>query len=243
MYIIIAIAICMLIPIIYYYYYNNHYCETFVNVNLPDDMFPDLYYINLKHRTDRKKHILEQLSMINYPKTKIHRINATKNIDGATGCGLSHIKALTLAKNTQHKQDYIIILEDDYKWIYDMDKTMDILTNVFNQKVDWNVILLSCNGYADKYNDYLDKVSSCQTTSGYIIKTNYIDTLIKLWDKDMKYRLQHHINSKSKEYTPTCIDQSWKKLQHDKWFITNPKLGLQIDSYSDIEGGNVNYMV
>jgi len=237
----------MLIPLIYYYYYNNHYFETFVDKDQDKDKdvynLPDLYYINLKHRTDRNKHILEQLDKINYPKSMIHRINATKHSDGATGCGLSHIKALTLAKNTKHQEDYIIIMEDDYKWIYDKDKTLDILNNALDQKVDWNVMLLSCNGHTDKYNDYLDKVTSCQTTSGYIIKIKYIDTLIKLWDTDMKFRLQHNISNKSKEYTPTCIDQSWKKLQNDKWFITNPKLGLQIDSYSDIECANVNYKV
>jgi hypothetical protein len=60
----------------------------------------------------------------------------------------------------------------------------------------------------------------------------------------MKFRLQHNNiikNNKGKEYTNTCIDESWKKLQHDKWFMTSPKLGLQIGSYSDIEFTYVDY--
>ena len=36
-----------------------------------DDNYPNIYYINLKHRIDRKKHFLKQFNKINYPSNKI----------------------------------------------------------------------------------------------------------------------------------------------------------------------------
>ncbi len=237
------ILIVILIGIVVYYKYNsnNKNLEGFTNSG--EMVLPDVYYINLVHRKDRKHHILNELNKIHYPKQYIHRIDAIKKRDGATGCGLSHIKALKLAKDQAHNHDYIMVLEDDFKWIYGGTYTLKVLEQALNQKVDWNVILLSCNGIYHKYNRYLGKVNNCQTASGYIIKTKYLDTLLKIWERDMDFRLRNNIDNKSKEYTETCIDQSWKRLQGDNWYITQPKLGLQVGSYSDIENGHVNYQV
>ena len=73
------------------------------------------------------------------------------------------------------------------------------------------------------------------------IKLKYIPILKELWENDMDYRMKNNLNKK--QFHETCIDQSWKTLQNDKWYITRPKLGKQIESYSDIENRNVNYNV
>jgi GR25 family glycosyltransferase involved in LPS biosynthesis len=60
-------------------------------------MFDAIIYINLKHRTDRNRDILEQIKKINMT-VPIHRINAVlEPMCGHIGCGKSHILALELA--------------------------------------------------------------------------------------------------------------------------------------------------
>jgi len=71
-----------------------------------------ILYINLEHRKDRNEHILNEIHKICTDNSKIHRIDAIKNDNGALGCGLSHIKALEYAVKNEWKT--VLILEDDF---------------------------------------------------------------------------------------------------------------------------------
>ena len=220
---------------------NRKIFESFTSNNF---QYQNLYYINLEKRKDRKKHIEKQLKKLDYPKNKITRIDAIYDQNGGTGCGLSHIKALKEGLNQD--DEYIIVLEDDFEWIHNKEKTLDILKNAVNSR-DWNVIILACNGNSKKYNKYLNKVIECQTTSGYIIKKSYISTLLKVWENNINIRLKYNISitNSYKQYNNhnTSIDICWKKLQNNNWFSTNPILGKQIKGYSDIEQKVVDYKV
>ena len=222
---------------------GNKFVENF-DINVNDFEYPNLYYINLEKRKDRKEHIEKQLKNIDYPTKKINRIDAVYNKNGGTGCGLSHIKALNEGLNQD--DEYIIVLEDDFEWIHNKEKTLNVLKNAVNTK-DWDVIILACNGNSKKYNKYLNKVIDCQTTSGYIIKKSYIPSLLKVWKDNVNIRLKYNISKTNsyKQYNDvnTAVDQCWKKLQNNNWFLTNPILGKQIKSYSDIEKKVVNYNV
>lgn len=206
-------------------------------------LLPKLYYINLDHRQDRKTQLIRQLKKIDYPEQNIIRINAILRDMGSTGCGLSHIKALETVLNQPHDLNYVLILEDDFTWKYGSSFTKHILKGALQSNVDWNVILLACNGHSVSYSKYLNRVKTCQTTSGYLIKLDYIPKLLKIWKSDMEYRENHQVIKNSRLESKTCIDQSWKKLQDDNWFITKPILGKQAESYSDIEKGYVRYGV
>ena len=165
--ILIIFFILILIIIIFcknkYEYYEN---------NLYSNIYPNIYYINLINRKDRNKNIKKQLKKINCPNNLIHRINAIKKDDGALGCGLSHIKALNTALNNYKKDNsikYVLILEDDFEWKYNKKFKINKLINILNSKIDWNIILLSCNGKTiDINNENLKKVINCQTTSSYL---------------------------------------------------------------------------
>lgn len=213
-----------------------------VNQDL-DKLLPKLYYINLAHRPDRKTKLINQLKKIDYPEQNIIRINAILRDMGSTGCGLSHIKTLETALNQPHHLNYVLILEDDFTWKYGTSFTKYILKGALQSKVDWNVILLACNGKSSPYNKYLNRVNNCQTASGYFVKLDYIHKLLEIWKKDMEYREKHPVVKNSRKEINTCIDQSWKKLQSDNWFITKPILGIQGYSYSDIEKRYVRYNV
>ena len=81
------------------------------------------------------------------------------------------------------------------------------------------------------------KVESAQTCSSYLIKINYIQTLLDIYEKDLETYL------KTEKWSDWyCTDQSWKILQSkDEWFSFQPSVGIQRKSYSDIMKGVVNY--
>lgn len=240
-YIITFLLLFIVLGSIIYYLFNKTkeiYTNLLYNTNI--------YYINLQDREDRKQNLLKQLNKISIPSENIHRVDAIRYTPGSTGCGLSHIKALKNGLQEKNNNDFIIVLEDDFIWKYDSQTTINTLQNALKFK-DWNVILLSCNGHSKPFTTFLNKTEDCQTASGYIIKKTYIPVLLKIWEHDMDIKQKYNINKdhsygKFTEHN-TAIDQSWKQLQNDKWYTVNPVLGIQIESYSDIENKVVNYKV
>jgi glycosyl transferase family 25 len=204
------------------------------------EIYPELYFINLKERPDRLSKIKNELNKLDYPKEKIIRVDAIKKKDGALGCGLSHIKALKMGLKSMN--DFIIVLEDDFQFTNSKEKTLSILRQCLFHP-EWNVILLSCNGKSKPYSPGLNKVLDCQTASGYIIQKKYIPVLLKEWSNAMKIREELNPARGTTLYRETCIDIAWKKLQDDRWYLTEPKLGKQYASFSSIENKNVNYNV
>jgi hypothetical protein len=207
-----------------------------------------IYYINLKHRKDRKKHIKNQLQNCKVDPNQTHCILAIKKVIGSYGCMLSHIKALE--KAMKDGVDYAVILEDDFvfKHTLEFDKLFDDL-----KQLDWDVCLLSGNHF--KLNTKVQKniysVSGSQTTSGYIIRKSYIPILLDFWkqqdlgeNKNIDYSELNKMDCSKQKNCPYTqpIDESWKRLQErDKWIIIYPTIGEQIESYSDILNKFVNY--
>ena len=92
----------------------------------------------------------------------------------------------------------------------------------------------------DKIKGNINKVKDCQTASGYIIRKDYMIKLKEFW----KNELNRFLKQDKPFGHNNAIDQSWKKLQKkDFWVLSNPILGKQAPSYSDIENKNVNYGV
>ena len=204
--------------------------------------YPLLYYINLEESTDRLEQMTKMLKKIDYPEDRIVRINAIKKDDGSLGCGLSHIEALK--KGLETDEEFFIILEDDFKFIHP--KKRDILGLIKKglEAPNWNMILLACNGNGQKHSKYLKNNIDCLTTSGYIIKKSYAPILLKMWENTMKLKMNNNnINKNSGAHKYTCIDMSWKQLQDETWFITNPILGRQRSGFSTIENGYRAYGV
>lgn len=226
-YILILLITIFFIKIIYI----DNFIETFINNNLYKKGINNcnlILYINLKNRIDRKKNIENEIKKVHF-NNKIIRIDAIRKDKGSLGCALSHLKALELAYKMNSK--FTLILEDDFMWKYDNYNVNNILTKIFNKQ--WDVCLLSCYGKRIKLNNYCSKALDCQTASGYIIKHSYIPILIKLWKSTI-----------SDNQVKPAIDRSWKILQKkDNWISTNPILGKQKPSYSDIEKKFVHYNV
>ena len=71
------------------------------------------FYINLDHRTDRKEHVINQLTTLGLP--TFERFNAIKMENGAIGCSMSHLKILQEA--VKNNWDHLLIVEDDITFL------------------------------------------------------------------------------------------------------------------------------
>ena len=143
--------------------------------------FDKVMYINLSHREDRKKQILNELKKIGVKENKIIRVDAVHNkLNGHIGCAKSHIKTLELAKKMNLNS--VIVLEDDFIFTTSK-KDVKKLINSFLKKFEnnWDVIQLTTvwKNLSDiKNNNFIKKVNSATTSSGYIIHKNFYDTVI-----------------------------------------------------------------
>ena len=207
--------------------------------NNTNKLIDGVLYINLSHRTDRKEHIEKELNKLSPILSNIERIDAVKHRNGGKGCGLSHIKALETAKKRNWKN--VLIVEDDLIFkpqtnpVTYLNDTLNKLNNNFD------VLMLSgnINKILNTNKPNLSKPIKVQTASCYLINNHYYDKLINNFRESCDNLLD--VKEKS-NYNKWAIDQNWFKLQEkDNWFIFNPTLAYQVESYSDIEHKKVDY--
>jgi glycosyl transferase family 25 len=191
------------------------------------------FYINLDSRPDRKEYIEKHLETIGL---KAERFKAIKLTNGALGCSMSHLRLIETAK--LNDWDHILIIEDD---IHFLDPKLFISQiNIFleNHK-EFDVLLLAGNNMPPftKVDDSCVRVTRCQTTTGYIVRKHYYDTLINNFKEGIQKLIKHPENHKF-----FAIDKYWFSLQaKDKWYLIIPLTVTQREDYSDIEKKNTNY--
>jgi glycosyl transferase family 25 len=191
------------------------------------------FYINLESRPDRKIHVEEQLVKIGI---NAIRFNAIKLQNGAIGCSMSHLKCLEIAK--QNNWDHVLIVEDDILFL-----NPELFKNQLNKFLknhdNFDVVLIAGNNMPpyQKIDDCCVKVCHCQTTTGYLVKKHYYDTLIN----NIKEGIQKLIKN-PEQHVLYAIDKYWFKLQEQhEWFLITPLTVTQREDYSDIEKRHTNY--
>ena len=197
------------------------------------DAINHILYINLESRMDRKVHVENELVKLGFIGS---RFNAIKTTNGAIGCSMSHLKCLQIAK--ENDWDHVCILEDDIEFL-DPDLFKQQLTAFLQLHSDWDVLLLAGNNMLPyQYVDHTCiKVSNCQTTTGYIVKKHYYDTLIENYKKGIDLYMKNP--NKPDLYS---IDRYWFLLQNkDNWFLITPLSVIQREDYSDIQQKIVNF--
>ena len=187
-------------------------------------------YINLRCRPDRDTLCKDQLSQIGITEPK--RYNAFKTKDGIIGCGMSHLSVLQEAKEKGYP--YILICEDDVVF-----KDPDMLVKKISslKMASWDVLLLGGNMFYPFSNHSNDayKVSKCFTTTAYIVREHYYDTLINCWQP----ALQKMVQTGNRDYS---LDVVWHKLQRqDNWLLVKPLQVYQRAGQSDIENKITDY--
>lgn len=191
-------------------------------------------FINLESRTDRLSHVTNELKKLEVVGT---RFNAVKMANGAVGCTISHIKCLELAKTSNFP--YVFICEDDICF-GNPELLLSHLKKIETElNVDWDVLIIGGNMVPPfkMHGDFCAQIFNCQTTTGYIVKQHYYDTLIQNFKDGLNLLLRNPHNKR--DY---AIDMYWKSLQlKHKWFIVMPLTVYQLEGYSDIEQHNTNY--
>lgn len=194
----------------------------------------NVFYINLEHRKDRKQHVENELKKIGLIG---HRFNAIKTKNGAIGCSMSHLKLLQDA--VKNNLSHIVILEDDITFLDPKLFTQNLDTFLKNRKNEWDVVLFAGNNippYSNIDNTCI-QVSSCQTTTGYMVNGHYIKTLME----NIKTGLNNLIANPNDKMN-FAIDRFWFSLQRrDRWFLIIPPTVIQREDYSDIEQRKTNY--
>lgn len=201
-------------------------------LHYPEDI-TNVVFINLESRKDRRQHIESELKILDL---KGERFNAIQMNNGAIGCSMSHLKCLQNAKDKG--LSHIMILEDDAKF---RDKSLFAkqINGFLANHAQWDVILVGGNNqmpYAE-VDEFCVKPTKCQTTTGYIVKQHYFDTLIENIKegivKLMREPDQHRLYA---------IDKYWFQLQaKDRWYLIIPLTVTQLDDYSDIEKKETAY--
>jgi GR25 family glycosyltransferase involved in LPS biosynthesis len=202
--------------------------------------FDLVYYINLNHRTDRLNHITNEIKKTNIDESKVHRIEAIYEDYGALGCSKSHCLALENFINSPETNQTCVILEDDFEFTQPENIVNDLIDNVFNNDVkDFDVLMLSSNTFRELYTtkfNFVTKIIDAQTTSGYVVSRKFAPILLK------NYKEGADLLSVSKIRSQHSIDIYMKQLQpNNKWLCLSPKIGKQMESYSDIEKCVYNY--
>lgn len=203
------------------------------HTTMKDIVTKHTYYINLKHRTDRKRDTLRELQSFG-----IHnptRFDAIKDDFGAIGCSKSHLEVLKIARKNNYP--YVTIIEDDVQFL-NPKKTIQSLNNILNSKIPWDVILIGGNNSPPykQINENCIKVENCQTTTGYIVKKSYYNTLINHWEKGLNLLI------KTRDTPKYALDMYWKILQkRDNFLLIYPLHVTQREGFSDIENYVVDY--
>jgi GR25 family glycosyltransferase involved in LPS biosynthesis len=200
--------------------------------------FDIIYIINLEHRKDRLNHITNELSKTNIDPSKIKRIDAINCPHfGALGCSKSHLLALEDFINSS--KDTCIILEDDFIFTEPQNTINDLMNEVFNNVINFDVLMLSSNIVLQQTTNYpfITKIIDAQTLSGYAVSKKFAHILSNNYKESINL-----MESLGYEYPDYCIDMYIKKLQPvSEWYCINPKIGKQVQSYSDILKIDVDY--
>jgi hypothetical protein len=202
------------------------------------------YYCNLEQRPDRNIEFLGEMEKIGVPAEKIHRVNSIYVPEfGALGCNKSHI--LALEHFIKSGKEIGAIFEDDFMFTESKETVNNMLTNIFEIHIYFDCIMLGGNILKAETTQvpYIKKVYDAQTTSSYIITKAFAPILLELW-KESSALQEDYISKNQKVYHFFCMDIAWKYLQsRSHWFVVEPKLGMQRESYSDIEKKITNYRV
>jgi GR25 family glycosyltransferase involved in LPS biosynthesis len=201
---------------------------------------PNILYINLDHREDRKWQIVSQFQELGW--TEFERFSAVKTKNGAIGCGISHIKCLELA--LERDWDMVTIIEDDFKCV-DVPTFRNSISNFWENHVKdaivWDILLLggnNCPPYIKPPNvEYCVQVSNCQTTIGYIVKRSFFKTLIQNMREAVAQLMRFPDQKRN-----FAIDMYWKRLQDSgRWYLITPLTITQYTCFSDVEEQEKNY--
>ena len=213
-------------------------------------MIDKIFIINLKHRTDRKKLVLNELEKQNIPPEQYEFFNGVrptiediskwnkkfchhvlndvepkkleKYLIGCLGCLKSHVEIAKISLERGYNN--VLVLEDDIEFIRNFE---DIL--LFSNQIDYyDMLYLSGShlGSKTKVSENLMKVEGTHTTGSYLINKTGMEFLV------------NNIQGYEKEIDVFYATVLQPKL---KCYCTFPHITKQRDGFSDIQQNLVSY--
>lgn len=175
------------------------------------------YIINLKHRTDRRDHMINEIKKLPISYEFVEGI-----VDETKTCFQSQKKCIQLAK--ENNLPYVLVLEDDAIFT---DHVIEILEKTFSevQTMNWDMFFLGANlqAPASRISDSLLKLNGAYAAHAYIVNAQFYDTIINL----------PHICEMDVHYHDLMIKHNI--------FMCDPMIAYQLPSYSDLQDGYRDY--
>lgn len=198
------------------------------------DKIEKVFYINLKHRNDRRVQIEEELRT-KFLYTEAERYVAILHESPILGCTMSHINLWR--KMIENNWQTMMIIEDD-AMVQTTRQTIDKYINGFLDDPCADVLSISNScGEHVHYNDLFERAFNSQTSSCYVVKLHAVKDLLPYYFKNPEdiYTL--------KESDPQLglkigwIDVAWFEYQkaHNFLIPKEEKIVIQRESYSDIQ--------
>jgi len=222
--------ILLLVIVFIFVILKSKYNELFTNMNGLNKC-DGLVYINLENRPDRKTLLLEEVKKINIDENKLFKVSGIyipKN--GHKGCSQSHIIALNIAK--MNNWNITCIMEDDMELLVSPKEFNDHINDIFNEidkkNIHWDVLLLShvnkiINNNSEKYS-YLERLKSMTTATCYLIKKEYIDKLLHVFEKS-QLLMNYDKWGNDNKFEYNALDQKWLQLMPiDNWYTSKINL-------------------
>jgi len=198
------------------------------------DNIDKVFYINLKHRQDRREQIENEL-VEKFLYKNAERYEAILHKHPILGCTMSHIN---LWRNMIHnKWKTMMVIEDD-AMLQTTRKNIDKYINAFlnDSSADLLSISNSCGEHI-YYNELFERAFNSQTSSCYVIKLESAKELIKYYFKNSEdiYVLKEDDPDLDKKIE--WIDVAWLEYQKIYNFLIpkETKIVIQRESYSDIQ--------
>lgn len=186
----------------------------------------DIYCINLKNREDRWRHIRINKTEMDF-EGEIKRIDAVKHKRGHIGCGLSHQKAIKLAK--EKKLEKILVIEDDC--LFKKDSFKHFLTCIQELPEDWDILTGGVSWFLyerltmKRVSKHLVKLSDF--AASHFILYNH-----RSYNKILEWKANRHID----RYMGSLSRE--KKLNV---YCSTPFIARQIADFSDVKQKKVNF--
>ena len=181
-------------------------------------------YINLEHRTDRLKYILNECKRVGIPSEKITRIDAIYAPDtGMLGCSLSHCKALELALS-HPEWTWTLIIEDDVKF----SDSPWLETDAALKNANPDVLMLArgaCQVETPTHptSTNLYRVIRACGSVAYVVNRNYIPKLLK----NIRESIEEFTKPGGNIYDHP-LDVYWYSIQKtDNWYAFDKSVASQ----------------
>jgi glycosyl transferase family 25 len=189
-----------------------------------------IIYINMDARADRRSALLKEFDRVGFPKDKIIRFPASSyNGCPNSGCLLSHANVLEMAYDMDLQN--VLILEDDFVFIDDIQKIHADIKAFFELNIPWDVVMLTtCAAVvSEPTNQLISRISSSGNGAGYLVNRSMmleLSTLFKSNVENLYSTKQHWVYQN---------DILWKTIMpSSQWYMFNHYLGYQKEGYSDL---------